>query len=448
MIHYSIPKGVYLAKQAGPFLVTAQGGKIVIDETVARIWEYAGEHDLETTLAAASSFGAAPALTRSVLACLAEAGLLKRLGEETTPSEPTRLSGKPVSAIILGFNDRQWLERCLSSLIAQTYTPLEIIVVDNASTEPFAPWLKEQYPQVKTISLNAPLSFAAANNRGVAAAQGEYYLLLNQDTFLEPDAVAQMVAVIEGGAGCVCVAPKLHFSWAPAFLNGVGNRIQLDDYGTDNAIGQLDLGQYDHWEDLPSACFAAALISREGWQAVGRMDECFPMYYEDVEWGYRARLLGYTVKLAPKAVVYHAFGASAPAQGTGALAPAKLYHVTYGRYRFTLKLLDGYQRMLLLRYLFLDFYRFGKAVLKANGPTAAAYLRVWQQIIKEFSNLRQQHQEISLSRKLTDEKLFALQARFPANALRNGLPDLSLERIQDLYLPLLTAGKTRPIPEY
>src|SRR6185369_7147742 len=104
-------------------------------------------------------------------------------------------------------------------------------------------------------------TYAAALNEGVAAAAARFFLLLNADVQLHPDAVRLMVETAGGDPRIAAVAPKLRLWRTPGFLNGIGNRVQTMDWGTDNGIGQLDLGQFDHWTDVPSGCFVALLVS-------------------------------------------------------------------------------------------------------------------------------------------------------------------------------------------
>jgi GT2 family glycosyltransferase len=207
------------------------------------------------------------------------------------------------------------------------------------------------------------------------------------------------------------------------------------------------LGQFDEWREVPSACFAAALITREGWQTIGPMDENFPFYYEDVEWSYRARLFGYKIGFAPNSIVYHGFGGGAPGDEAGVISPRKLFHIVYGRYRFTLKLLSRYRMTSLWNYIFFDSTRFLKALFQGKLPVVEVYFRAWMKIMREIFSIRKQHREILKRRVMDDECLFKIQADYPKASLRKGLPDLSLNRIRLHYLPLIEAKKTRGILE-
>jgi GT2 family glycosyltransferase len=248
------------------------------------------------------------------------------------------------------------------------------IVVDNGSSDDSSGWLQANYPGVRLIQLDESNSLAYCINRGIAAATGDYFLILNPDLRLDPDAIAQMVKGTQDDPQCAAVAAKLRLMWAPAFLNGLGNYVAAFSWGTDNGLGHLDLGQFDRIERSPSACFAATLVPRLAWNAIGPVDEGFPMYYEDTEWSYRARLLGYVVRAAPKAIIYHAFGGRTPSDQNSRLEPAKLRRVVYGRLRFALKLIRSPLLGRFLRnYLLEDAANFIRAVGRGDLASMGAY---------------------------------------------------------------------------
>ena len=107
------------------------------------------------------------------------------------------------------------------------------------------------------------------------------------------------------------------------------------------------------------------------------------MYYEDVEWCYRARLLGFRMLAAPKAVVFHAFGGSmGPTGHSEGLTPRKLSNVVYGRQHFALKLLKKYLARFLRNYIIEDVLNFTRYFFSGNFGLARAYLTGWSNFIK------------------------------------------------------------------
>ena len=448
MIVYSIPKDVRVNRLHNrPVLSTQEGGQVAIDTTLLSLWEYADGKNLSEILAGFQTREANSDVTRAGLACLAEAGLLKR-SQEPEGRSLKAFTGALVSVVIVAYNSRDWLGECLPSLSAQTYSPIEIVIVDNGSVDDSSSWVNKYFPQVRVVRLEEVVSFARATNLGVSAAKGDFFLLLNPDVRLENDAVAHLVEPAQSNLAYAAVGAKLKFWWAPAFLNGLGNRVGAFSWGTDNGLGHLDLGQFDNWEEVPSACYAAALIPREAWEKVGPADEGFPMYYEDTEWSYRARLLGYKIAVAPKSVIYHAFGGRIPGGQDSGLSPTKLTNVVYGRLRFSIKLLDRYLVRFLRNYLIEDCTNLLRSLFHGNLAIPRAYLKGWYRLAKDLPAILAERKSLKPRRVISDKNLFGLQSEMPITLAWNGLPELSWDILQRHYHPLMVSRRTRPMPEF
>jgi GT2 family glycosyltransferase/glycosyltransferase involved in cell wall biosynthesis len=343
----------------------------------------------------------------------------------------------------------EWLKNCLVSLVIQTYTPIEIIITDNGSTEDAITWLREKYPLVKTLILKPGHSYADALNQGVLLAQGKFFLLLNPDTYLDPDAIAQMVTRVNDDPGCAAVAAKLKLLWAPAFLNGLGNQVGSFSWGRDNGLGHLDLGQFDAWTEVPSACFAAALIPRSAWEMVGQIDEKFRMYYEDAEWSYRARLLGFRILAAPKATVFHAFGGRLHTGTEIDLSPTKLRRVIYGRLRFAAKITSGFTTLrFFIEYGLEDAANLLLALIRLDRARFRAVLGGWRDLFSDLGQIAQARRSLQSQRKCNDQELFTLQRKMPAPYIWHGIPELTWDLVANHYLALIQAKKTRIMPEF
>ncbi len=445
-MRYSIPAEVKPEFVAGrPTLSTPQNGRVALDKTMLSLWQAAGDHTLGEVVASFRARLASPPAVAAGLACLAEAGLLQR-ADHPSPDQPARQepgpipSGPSISAVIVAFNGLKWMPNCLDSLKAQSMLCKEIILVDNASGDGTAEWVAANYPEVCLLKMEQAVPFAKALNAGLAKAGGDFYLALNQDVRLDPGAVAALAAAVDAPQ-TAAVAASLHFTWAEAFLNGIGNQVRRVGWGMDNFIGHLDLGQFDSKvSDVPSMCLAAALISRKAWEQVGPLDERFPMYYEDSEWSYRARLMGWSVRAAPQAIVFHAFGGQGPANDTGANA-VKLKNVVYGRLHFTARLLSGWSRTgRLISAGAQDLLGLLAAVVRLNFHTAAAYWQGWSLWLKQPDPpLRFEPN--------TQAAVFTAISDIPCPRVWRGMPELTWDLVCSDYLPTMLSGQTRPIPE-
>jgi len=100
--------------------------------------------------------------------------------------------GSPlISIVVLNWNGRSVLDHCLMSLHEQTYQPLEIIVVDNASTDGSIEGVSQKFPGIQLIINEKNLGFGAGNNIGIQASKGKYIMMLNNDTRLDPSCVEE-----------------------------------------------------------------------------------------------------------------------------------------------------------------------------------------------------------------------------------------------------------------
>lgn len=210
-----------------------------------------------------------------------------------------------VSVIIVNYNGKHYLSDCLYSLDSAKYPKdkLEIIVVDNGSTDGSVEFLNITFPSVKVIRNETNKGFAQPNNIAAKAAKGEYLALLNNDMVVAPDWLNEIVApVIERTK--LCVASKI-LNRDGSTLDFVGGTLNFYGIGFQDHFGEPTTNKYDTPKKLLFACGGAMLISRKVFLDVGGFDEDYFAYFEDVDLGWRLWVLGYEVEFAPKAVVYH-----------------------------------------------------------------------------------------------------------------------------------------------
>ncbi len=434
------------------FLSTLQGGRVCIDSLTAKIWDFAPGHSLDEILAHFENKKTSLKEILAVLICLVEGGFLQRDGAEEAGPVPASAggSGQPdlISAVIVVYNGRTWLESLIPDLLDQTYSSLEILVVDNSRDPNLEQWLAETYPTVRYISPEGRTTFAAGVNLGVRHARGAYTLVLNQDLRLDDRLVETLhqYALSYDQAGAI--APKIKFLWAPSFLNAIGNRVDSQSWGTDNCYGHLDLGQFDHWRELPSACFACVLVPTPRWEEVGPVDEGYEMYYEDTDWCYRARLMGFPIIFAPEAEVFHAFGGKSPDSLEEQLSPEKLRKVVYSRYRFAYKIVGDRLERFVSQYRAEDEANLANEQRLGRGDKVSAYQSAHEKFDAEKSDILALRDAIQSQRKLDDQELFAVQKGMPENLSCDGLPSLRAESDIEHYLQHLTHKRTRHFPEY
>jgi GT2 family glycosyltransferase len=225
--------------------------------------------------------------------------------------------GEPISVLILNYNaSAEALKACVASVDGSACADLaEIVIVENGSTEHrSAPAeVAAGFDRARVVDLGHNWGFSGGINRGVAACRSPRVFVLNNDTEVDPDALAACAEVLDRQPPeCLAAVPKLLFLDNRHLIDAVGNGIDAVGSAFNVGIGQLDVGQYDRVERCFGPCFAAGLFRREAFDDdhVGPLDESYFMYYEDVDWNWRANLFGYHFVTAPAARVYHVHSAA------------------------------------------------------------------------------------------------------------------------------------------
>jgi N-acetylglucosaminyl-diphospho-decaprenol L-rhamnosyltransferase len=208
------------------------------------------------------------------------------------------------SVVIVTFQSGPTLEACLAALKAQTLQGFETILADNGSTDGAAVAAAAADPAIRLMDMGANLGFAAANNRAAAQAQGRWLVLLNPDAYARPDWLRQLLACAEAHPEARCFTSRQLMAQDPSRLDGLGDAMTGVGFPFRGGYGQPDPGPGEPCEVF-SPCGAAMMIDRELFLRLDGFDESFFCYCEDVDLGYRLRLIGEPVVLAPGAVVLH-----------------------------------------------------------------------------------------------------------------------------------------------
>ena len=233
-----------------------------------------------------------------------------------------------VSVVTINYNQSGITAQCLESLKRITYPQIEILVVDNASQKEDASWLQESYPDIIFIQSEKNLGFAGGNNLGIKRAQGEYILLLNNDTEVEPSFLEPLVQKFFSHPETGAVSPKIKYYHRPDVIQYAGLTSLQNFMVRNQAIGynQLDNGQFDEDRETSYGHGAALLVSRKVIEKVGLMANIFFLYYEELDWCYRIWQAGYKIYYVHNSVVWHKESVS-----IGLLSPMQVYYKNRGR---------------------------------------------------------------------------------------------------------------------
>lgn len=208
--------------------------------------------------------------------------------------------------VIVNWNSWQLLEQCLQALARQTRQDFRVIVVDNASTQPMPENFPERHADIEIKRSEHNRGFAAANNWAIQTAQdAEWIALLNPDALPEPDWLAQLMDAVQRHPDCACFGSRQLIAGSEHLLDGDGDVYHISGLVWRDGHGKRKDEAVHEPREIFSPCAAAALYRRDVLIEAGGFDEDFFCYVEDVDLGFRLRMLGQRCLLIPDAVVHH-----------------------------------------------------------------------------------------------------------------------------------------------
>jgi GT2 family glycosyltransferase len=295
-----------------------------------------------------------------------------------------------VSVISVNYNQSAVTLEMLESFRKVTYPNYEIIIVDNGSPNDNPQVLKDKYPEIKLILSKENLGFAGGNNLGIKASNGEYVMLINNDTEVSPDFLQPLIKKFQTDTIIGAVSPKIYFHHTPKMLQFAGfskmNNYTIRNHGWGH--GKIDNGQFDKDQETYFAHGAAMMVSREVMERVGMMADIFFLYYEEMDWAQRIRNAGYKIFYVHDSVIYHKESVS-----TGKESPLKIYYMNRARTIYTRRNNQGFTLWIALLYQYL--FAFPKNALshliKGRFDLLKAQSRAMIWNLKNFKNKEIHH---------------------------------------------------------
>ena len=214
------------------------------------------------------------------------------------------------SVVIPNWNGLRFLKTCLDALRAQTFDDVEVILVDNASSDGSQGFVRTEYPHINLIELESNLGFTGACNIGMEAATGAYIALLNNDTEVQTDWVAQVVKAFLDHPDAGIIASKMLLFDQRDRFHTAGDFFTIDGRAGNRGAWEKDLGQYDRGDYVFSACGGSAAYRQSMLMETGALDNDFFFLLEDVDLAWRAQLAGFKVWYEPRAIVFHHLSAT------------------------------------------------------------------------------------------------------------------------------------------
>ena len=221
------------------------------------------------------------------------------------------MTNPKVCIIILNWNGLENTIECLESLRKITYPNCEVIVVDNGSKGNDAHVLEEKFGDfVRLIRNDKNYGYTGGNNIGIRyvldKSSPEYLLILNNDTIVAPDFLAQMIKVAKSESSIGIVGPKVNYYHFPNRIQSAGGKVNMRT-GQASLIGvkEIDAGQYNRQQEVDYVFGCCLLIKKEVIQKVGLFDESYFCYWDETDYCFRAREAGYKVVRIPEAKIWH-----------------------------------------------------------------------------------------------------------------------------------------------
>ena len=334
-----------------------------------------------------------------------------------------------VSAVIVNRDGGPLLGEALDSLFAQTWTSLEVVLVDNASCDGSADAAAARFGDRLRVIRNARNEgFARGNNQAMEIAGGEWVFLLNNDAVLEPTAVAEAMRFVADKPDAGMVACRVLVYDKPHVFDSAGLLLYPDGVCRPRGWEEKDLGQYDQPDEVLAPSGSACAFRRSMLDAVGRFDESYFAYLEDLDLGMRGQLAGWKCFYVPTSVARHA-----KSMNSGNHSKFKAYHVERNRIYNAVKLLPAFILLMsplftLNRYL-LQFYaarthrglpsRFMKdySWLGLAGVLARAYAVA----LVNLPEMVRRRRAIARTRRITVDEWYRLISRFKLDAIELAL---------------------------
>jgi hypothetical protein len=210
-----------------------------------------------------------------------------------------------VSVIVLNYNAGELLLNCIESIKKSVYKNLEIIVVDNISTDKSQKACKEKYPDIKLIQNDENFGYCEGNNIGIREAKGDYIIILNPDTIVESSWIEELISAYNK-FGDGLYQPKFFSLDEKLVLQSTGNMLHIFGFGFARDKGKISEEKMEAIEKINYASGTCLFTSKAVLDKVGLLDPFLFLYHDDLDLGWRAAQIGIDSFYVPKSIIYHA----------------------------------------------------------------------------------------------------------------------------------------------
>lgn len=316
------------------------------------------------------------------------------------------------SIIIVNYNGKKYLSKCLKSIFKNNYSDFEIILVDNNSTDGsidfvnnfFSNYLKK----IKIVSLNKNYGPAYARNKGFEKSIGSLICFLDNDTQVHPNWLITAKKLFDSDKKIGCVQSKLLLANQKNRIDYVGEFMgNLGFLKSTAQYGEIDNGQYDSPNSILAAKSAGMFIRRQAFIDAGEFDPDYFIFMEETDLGWRAWLAGYKNVFCPKSIVYHKFSSTKDIVDPNFNNYLVRFHGTKNYIQTLIKNLSFWYLLKIIPVHLILWFCLATYLLLTGKFLSAK--NIYKGIFWNISHLRQTLRKRKLvqeKRKVSDQKLF------------------------------------------
>ena len=317
-----------------------------------------------------------------------------------------------ISIIVTNYNGLNFLDDFFNSVFNQTYKNIEVIMVDNNSSDESISFTRKKFPQVKIIENRENSGYAGGNNLGLKEATGEYIAISNNDTVLQPDLLEKLIKSYDEIPNLGAVQPMFRLMQDKEKLDACGSFWTSTGFNYHYGIyKKVDLEKYKKNFPVYSLKGVFMLIPKKVIEEVGLFDDDFWCYFEETDFCHRVWLAGYECWYYPKSYLYHHMGGTRLKKAEAFVQ----FHSFKNRLCSYIKNLGFIEMAKVLPiYLFFNILWSVAHLLKLNlGGFFVIYKAIWWNVIN-FKNTLNKRRNIQRDiRKKTDQEIFSKTRKNP-----------------------------------
>ena len=305
-----------------------------------------------------------------------------------------------VSIIILNYNAGKLLHDCVESIFKSHNKNFEVILVDNASSDKTYKQCKEKFNDIILLENKKNLGYCEGNNVGIRHAQGEFVVVLNPDTLVEPDWLDKLITAYEKNGDGI-YQPKILASTDHSMLLSTGQVLQLFGFGYSRGKGDKDTNQYNKFEKISYASGTCLFTTKKILEKLNLFDPFLFAYHDDLDLCWRAAMIGINSFYVPTSIIYH---------------PIEGYSFKWNSFKFYL-MERNRQYCLLTHFSKLTYFKMLPALILTDIAVSCFYLKKGMliaklnsslNILKNIKKINNKYYQIQNQRNYSDKEILNL----------------------------------------